>query len=381
MNEKPPVVLVFADWFLPGFKAGGPIRSLANLVESLDDCTFFLVTRITDHHSTDPYPGIEAGTWLTHVPHARVMYKREGDVNRTFILDIIRSVEPTHIYLNSLFSPRFTLLPLMMWKKLGRPGTLVLAPRGMLKTGALSVKSRKKSLFLFIARHTGLFKGVRWHATNAEEANEIQLNFDRHADVHIAPNVPASRGRGEQRVPKIPRELRLVSIARISPEKGILDGIRFLKGASIEGKVRLRCFGTHQNAPYLKECMELAATVPNAEITFPGEIRPDSIPGELDDSHFLYAPTWGENYGHAIAEALLHGLPVMVSDRTPWRELTSRGAGWDIPLNEEYFTKALNEALEMDAAVYLRMSDAAAAYGNEVLHSPQVREASRRLFT
>jgi hypothetical protein len=56
-----PRVLVFVDWYLPGYKAGGPIRSVAALVRSLrDHCTFSIVTSDTDATERTPYPGVRS---------------------------------------------------------------------------------------------------------------------------------------------------------------------------------------------------------------------------------------------------------------------------------------------------------------------------------
>ena len=35
MNKKK--LLVFTDWYLPAYKAGGPVRSIANIVAHLKD--------------------------------------------------------------------------------------------------------------------------------------------------------------------------------------------------------------------------------------------------------------------------------------------------------------------------------------------------------
>ncbi|MFM7726721.1 MAG: hypothetical protein ACKO7B_08465, partial [Flavobacteriales bacterium] len=77
-------ILVFADWFLPGYKAGGPIRSVANLVQTLD-VDFWIVTRITDHQSNEPYTGIVAGSWSIHRPNVQVCYMHEHDVTGYFL--------------------------------------------------------------------------------------------------------------------------------------------------------------------------------------------------------------------------------------------------------------------------------------------------------
>lgn len=379
--SNPPVILVFADWFLPGYKAGGPIRSIANLVDTLTDYKFYIITRSTDLHSSTPYAEVEHGKWVKYSNHVSVFYCSEKQVNRTFVRSVLREIRPTHIYLNSLFSPRFTLIPLLVWRQSGRPCSLVIATRGMLKEGALSIKSRKKKLFLKLVRGFGLFAQVRWHATNAKEAEEIRDNFGASSHVIVAPNLPSRRGVRGHQVEKRPGDLKLISIARISPEKGILDGLRFLSAASLNGRLSLMCFGAQQNQPYLQECIREAGKINNATILFPGEISPDNIAAELDSSHFLYAPTWGENYGHSIAESLLHGVPVIISDRTPWRNLEEKGAGWDVPLDPDSFGSALRKAMDMDHAEYVELSSRAARYGAFVLNDPEAEQANRELFS
>ncbi len=59
MQEKK--ILVFIDWFLPGYKAGGPIRSVAHIVSQLSgNYKFFIVTRNTDYLESEPYKSIKS---------------------------------------------------------------------------------------------------------------------------------------------------------------------------------------------------------------------------------------------------------------------------------------------------------------------------------
>ena len=52
-----PKVLVFIDWYLPGYKAGGPVRSLANLVDHLRGrVDFHIVTRNTEYTESTSHP-------------------------------------------------------------------------------------------------------------------------------------------------------------------------------------------------------------------------------------------------------------------------------------------------------------------------------------
>lgn len=372
-------ILIFTDWYLPGFKAGGPIRSLANLVQSLEH-EFFIVTRITDHHSTVPYPGITPNVWIKLTERVHVVYFEESKLTGSNFKSLLKENQYDRIYFNSLFSPRFTLLPLRTAKKLGLTSQCVLAPRGMLKSGALSIKSNKKKLFLYIAKMTRLYKGIRWHATNEEEANEIKQHFGRECDVRISPNIAIAASTSIKKPLKSPGELRLICIARISPEKGILEAIQFLKAAELKGRVVCDFYGTQQNAAYLSTCQKLASTIPGTTINFPGEIEPTRIPELMSGYHFFYMTTWGENFGHAIAEALLSGTPAIISDRTPWKSLQENHAGWELPLESAAFARVLKLCFDMEEHAYSLLSREALEYGQKIAHDPAVIEAGYAIF-
>lgn len=372
-------ILVFSDWFLPGYKAGGPIRSLANLVYALD-FDFWIVTRITDHHSTTPYEGITPGVWTEHQPHVRVCYMHEQEVTPAFVKNILGEQTFDFLYFNSLFSPIFSLMPLRVARGLGLAQKCVLAPRGMLKPGALSIKARKKKVFLFVSRILGWFKGIRWHATNAEEASEIKQHYGSSCNVVIAPNLASIIEDNKHITPKEEHQLKLVCIARISEEKGIREALHYLKASALGAGLECDFYGTQQHAEYLEECKSIAATIEGACITFPGEIAPADIPSALQKAHFFYMTTWGENFGHAIAEALQLGKPVIISDRTPWRNLRDVQAGWDLPLQESSFVAVLKNCYTMSADEYAAYSAAARTFGSAHANDPKHIDACYSLF-
>ena len=65
-----------------------------------------------------------------------------------------------------------------------------------------------------------------------------------------------------------------------------------------------------------------------------GEIANDDAPRVMAGYDLMFMPTLGENFGHAIFEALGAGTPVLISDRTPWRNLEARRAGFDLSLDD-----------------------------------------------
>jgi glycosyltransferase involved in cell wall biosynthesis len=372
-------ILVFSDWFLPGYKAGGPIRSLANLVHSLD-FDFWIVTRITDHHSTQPFEGIQSGVWTKHRSNVLVCYVDQKEVTAAFIKQILRDQSFDYIYFNSLFSPIFTLLPLRTARAMGLAKRCVLAPRGMLKPGALSIKSKKKKIFMFVSRLLGWFNNIRWHATNEQEKMEIKHHYGKSCNVVVAPNLASIVDSSNEIAHKESGSIKLVSIARISAEKGIREAIQFLKSAELKTRVECVFFGTQQDEHYLNECKQLASQIEGASITFPGEIAPEEIPAALQSAHFFYMATWGENFGHAIAEALQHGKPVIISDRTPWRQLTDAQAGWDLPLNYQNFIETLRECHAMSQHEYNIWSAGAKDFGRAHANDPSHLQAYYSLF-
>ena len=371
--------MVFTDWYLPGFKAGGPIRSLVNLVNAVPH-NFYIVTGSKDHHSDVEYEGVEFDRWVKSGDRVKVQYLRDDRINAREFRKIVDEINPDFVYLNSLFSPKFTLLPMRVLRSMQHSPQCIVAPRGMLKSGALSVKGFKKKWFLRLAKWLNWYGNVKWHATNEEEIGEIQKAFGLRAVIHLSPNLSAPIIANKVRQEKLARELRLVCIARISSEKGILEAIRFLKSAQLEGEIYCDFIGTQQNIEYLEQCRDEAAKVPNATINFPGEIHPDEIQSALCNYHFFYLASWGENFGHSISEALYSGLPVIISDRTPWQNLEKRKAGWVVPLKADAFSMALNAAMRMSQVEYQIWSDSARNFAKEISNDPARVQMAIGLF-
>jgi glycosyltransferase involved in cell wall biosynthesis len=376
MSKK--AILVFSDWYFPGFKAGGPIRSLLNIVDNVD-CDFFIVTRITDYHSDEPYQGITENVWTQTTPNTNVMYIKESMMTFAFVESLIGERKYHKFYLNSLFSPLFTILPLRVLKKHKRNSKTIVAPRGMLKSGALSVKSKKKKLFLLVAKLTGLYGGVTWHATSKVEVEEIRSVF-KSAQVHVA-EVLASVPKNVLLKPnKNSGESMFVSFTRISEEKGVLEAITFLSKLPTEYSFGFDIYGAMPEGDYLEKCKSLLIDSPNRNIRLMGEVSPNELSSIYSKYHFFLLPTWGENFGHAISEALCHSTPVIISNMTPWKGLEKEKAGWDLPLIEDDFVQKFTLAAQMDQTEYDQWTEGARAFGLKHAENPSVLAANRDLF-
>ena len=145
----------------PGYKAGGPIRTLANMVDKLgDEFQFKIVTADRDFDDTKPYTGIKLDCW-NRVGKADVFYMSPKKRSLKDFKKVLCSTECDILYLNSFFSPHFTIKPLLLRRlRLIPDRPLIIAPRGEFSTGALGLKSLKKRVYIAAAKAFGLYKGA-----------------------------------------------------------------------------------------------------------------------------------------------------------------------------------------------------------------------------
>ena len=369
-----PKVIVFSDWFIPSYRAGGPIKSLKNLIAAVP-CDFLVFTRITDYHSTIPYDNLQENIHYKISDNCTASYIDKNRMNVQSVFRILSNERFDRIYLNSLFSIRFTLIPLLICRTHGLNPRVILAPRGMLKSGALTIKPWKKMIFLKLCKF--LYSDITWHATNEQEKLEVLLKFPK-AKVIVAPVIPSSDKPRPLSGEKIRGRLRLVTFSRVSSEKGILEAIKWVNELPLNMEVTFDIYGAMPEGDYVKRCKEEALKAGRVQLK--GEVDPSKISEIYSNYEVFFLSTWGENYGHAIAEALLNKKPVVISNRTPWRHLESYKAGFDLELTQEDMTNALIYFAGLDQEGYKVWSEGAYAYAMKVLNDPAIVRANQSLF-
>gem|GEM_PF-203416 len=335
-------ILIFIDWFLPGYKAGGPVRSMANMVEYLkEEYEFYIITRNTDYTETIAYTSVKSNCWEDFSEGVKVYYADTVHQNKATFKRIIEEVQPDIAYINGVYSWKFSILPLIVTKKLGLKKVIV-AARGMLAQSAIDVKGGKKRLFLKLAKLAGLYKNVVFHATNEKEQQDITSVLGSGLDsyrerVCIADNLPKKELPVIKPIEKKKGELKLVSLARIAPEKNTLFALeRLLELADLKGQISFDLYGQIYNQEYWQECLAVIEQLPDSiNVKYKGTVDAELVGGTIQNYHALFMPTRGENFGHVILESLSAGRPVLISDQTPWRGLEKEKCGWDISLKPE----------------------------------------------
>jgi len=384
MSIPNPRVLIFIDWFTPGYKAGGPIQSCANMIAHLkDNFDFWVITRDTDYCETVPYPNIASNIWNKVDEHLQVYYTSTANLNYTSLSNAAKSASPDIIFINGVYSLYFSILPLRIAKKLNCQKVIVSA-RGMLAPSAIQVKSSKKKLFLNLAQLMGLYKNVLFHATNEAEATHIRNQFGDNHKVKIAPNLPKLRqAKPLQVINKTSNELRLVSIARISPEKNTQYALEILKSFTFNGRIIFDIYGPIYNEAYWGSCQDIIDDFPEGiEVNYKGSLDSELVHATLQKYHALFLPTRGENFGHIILESLSAGVPVLISDQTPWQQLKEKGIGYSLPLlHPNAFADALQDLLNLGQQDFNSLSKAAYLYAQDFIQNKAALEQNRLLFS
>ena len=375
-----PQVLVFIDWYKPYFKAGGPVRSMVNLVDHLGDrLDFHIITSDRDYTATINEAGVPADHWVRSDAGEMVQYASAAAHTVANWRALIHARPWDVVYINGLFSRWSTIVPL--WLLRGSEQRRIVAVRGMLATGPMQQGAFKKRMFLFLMKAMGCFKKVEFQATNAEEVGDIRRWIGADVTIHLVQNL--ARKASAQLPPSIKKEigmLTLVSLARIAEEKNTLFAIERL--ASVRGRVRFDLFGTVYDQAYFERCKAAVQRLPkNIDVVWHGQLPNEEVGEALTRAHALFMPSVGENFGHTMLEALSAGRPLVISDRTPWKNLAPTQAGWDLPLEDpERFTEAVQRLVDMDQSTYDALIKGAYTLGSRYLSDPVPVEKSLSMF-
>ena len=334
-----PVILVFVGYYLPGFKAGGVISCVANIVNHLhEEFHFRIITRDRDIGEDRPYNGISPDVWQT-MGHASVYYLPPGAESLRSLRRLVSETRHDLIYLNSFFES--LCIKVLINRKLGRidRSPIVLTPHGEFALPSLGQKHRKKSLYIRLVRSVGLYSHVIWHAASTVEAQDIVnvMNVGPQrikTALQLPPILDDTPGDSESlAVERRSEELRVVFLSRISPEKNLDFALRVL--SKVRTKVAFDMIGPIEKIDYWETCKVLLRELPShVTARSLGPIVPSHLMKALSQYDLLFFPSRGEAYGQVIAESLMSGTQVLISTKTPWRDLESKGLGWDLPLED-----------------------------------------------
>jgi glycosyltransferase involved in cell wall biosynthesis len=364
-NEKLNLkkILIITNHYLPGYKAGGPIKSVSLLCENLENT--FNITVMTSNHDSgelESYKNIEYDKVIHHNKYNIVYLSK---INIKSISKKINFLNPDVIYLNSFYS-KLTRTVLLLKKLKFIKAKIILAPRGELSEGALSIKSKKKSIFIKLIKIINLYdKDITFHATDKIEKEDIKKLFSN--NVIEIENLTTKSNKAVADIKKQTGKLKIIFLSRISRKKNLLYGLKVLKKVD-NVNIIFDIYGTKEDMGYWTECHKVIKEFNHLKIVFKGPVKPIDIPKVLNQYHLFFLPTKNENFGHAIVESMQSGLIPLISDQTPWNDLERYNAGYSLNLvKKDVFVKAINCVLDYNQEDFLEKSNNVKRYIDEKL--------------
>lgn len=371
---------IFIDWYLPAYKAGGPIQSIANLVSRLkSEYDICIITSNTDLGEILEMHPSQLNNWISRDGY-RIIYLDSEHQNMKFYNKLIMDSLFDVVYFNSMFSLKFTLLPL--WILRISPIRRVLATRGMLGRGALAIKPLKKKVFLRLFKLLDLHKKVYWHATAQSEVEEIKAHFGNDCAVLLAPNLSSHGPKDFIEKIKVKNQIRIFFLSRIAVKKNLLGALDILSKITSNQNIRFTIIGPIDDKNYWLKCKRKIKSLPdNLEVNYVGSIPNHELEAYLKEEHVLLLPTYGENFGHVIMESWQNGCPVIISDQTPWHDLERGKLGYDLAIESiQDFVKAIENIIDMSETEYLLWSKSSFDFAKAYIENPQVLDQNRALF-
>lgn len=355
--------------YLPGKNFGGPVKSITNIVDSLyKSYNFYIITGDRDLNSTEPYSNVSIGEW-NQVGNAKVYYLPKGKEFQHLLKLFQGNLKFDLLFANSFFSKLSVIVQLLKLFGIIKFPILV-APRGEFSKGALSLKSVKKRIYIKAYKLFKVKQKVTYTCSSYKDKEDIERILGSNTEVIIAENIVKRDVENLYISPKKEKGcLRLVSLSRISRIKNIDYSLKILNEISDKNndftEIIFDIYGPIEDSEYWAECNKLMIRHnTNIKVEYKGVVSSKEVINILSQYHVLLFPTKGENFGHVIHEALLAGCPLLISDQTPWRNLSENGVGYEIPLeNPNLFIKAINQFLYMDSSEYNFMSRKAQLYG------------------
>ena len=283
----------------------------------------------------------------------------------------------------------------------GKP--LVISPRGMLEAWSLNRSRLRKAVAWWLFERKNLQSAAMFHATAASEARSIKKVINGVSEgrcfggarereqgtvdggqgevpIVVAPNgvdlpdLAKRPGREsiEEKFPQLRGRRWVVFMSRLHPKKGIEILLRAWgaqkKVAGREWRVKSNQTETPAAATlpyhnpvlvlagpdlvgYRKEIERMVREMGlNNSVVLTGEVRGVEKDALMANADVFVLPSFSENFGIVIAEAMAWGCPVITTTGTPWQEVAEVGAGWWVKPDADAVAEALQDALNKSGA-------------------------------
>lgn len=228
----------------------------------------------------------------------------------------------------------------------------VISPHGCLEPWALRHKRIKKVIALSLYQRRMFNKAKLLVATAKEEMQSIRALGLKTA-VAVIPNgvdlsdvLPSRTGVKKQ----------ILFLSRIHPIKGLEDLVKAWSRIKRSGWSVI--VAGPDEGGYLCKIKDLARVLGvEQDFSFPGLVLGKEKERLFDQSAIFILPTYSENFGIAVAEALARCVPVITTTGAPWEDIVRYKCGWWVTPGLEGVSMALEQAMDTDFDTLREMGD------------------------
>lgn len=271
--------------------------------------------------------------------------RKYGEFKKEFF-KLIKEINPDVFHVNGCWTPGCAIT--QKWaQKLGY--RVVLTPHGMLEPWIMARHYWTRKVPALLLYQKAAVKNADWlHATaDSEKENLLKLGYNSKIEV-IANGIEVENIEMKK---CWERKKEILFLSRVHVKKGIeflLEAVAALKDSMKGYNVRIAGEG---DAEYIQTLKDKAVSLGIDDmVDFCGGVYGDRKWKLFRNADLFVLPTYSENFGIVVAEALACGTPVITTKGTPWEELETYNCGWWTEIGAQATTEALNKFLKLSVS-------------------------------
>lgn len=270
----------------------------------------------------------------------------------------------------------------------------ILTPRGTLEPWSLQQNKWKKKIARWLYQDRDLKRCACIYTTAEMEAQHIrELGF--YNPICIIPNGIETDGYPCRSNPSLVKK-QILFLSRVHPKKGIevlIDAYAALYESFPDWNVVIVGNGEAEYRLALNNKIEMLGLSGNVKILDP--VFGSAKTKLYQESSIFCLPSYSENFGMVIAEAMSCGVPVITTNGTPWQLLNgtrstmgvthdildeAKRTGWCIDLSVDNLRETLLQAMTMDPSILFEMGQKASMLINRSFNYHTVAKKNKELY-
>jgi glycosyltransferase involved in cell wall biosynthesis len=338
--------------------SGGPSRTVTALCDALAGETKLDVTLCSQLMPGETPVAAASGSQAVRrlVGADAGIRRRFGAPLSALVRQIIIEGKPAIVHDHGLWTPPHHTIA-SLCRKHDIP--LVLHPRGMFESWALNWHAWRKQIAWRVYVHRDLLAVSLFIATATPEAESIRRLGFKQPIACIANGVflPDTVEIEQLRAVLLPSSTRTaLFLGRIHPIKGVFNLLTAWARLRPAGW-RLILAGPDEGGHDREVAAKIRESHLEESVFLAGEARGSVKARLFAETSLFILPSFSENFGVVVAEALSYGLPVVTTTGTPWRKLIEYDCGWWVAPEVDAITESLRQACAMPVAELRQMGE------------------------